>query len=279
MTDPSPAEPKPLDDIGYLARSANRVTVLRQLADGPLTRRALHDETDVSQPTLGRVLDGFEDRGWATCDRTNGREYALTPLGQLLLDSFDPLHEAVGTIQRLRPVADRLPLDEMDFDVRRLADATVTEPDPSDAMAHLRREDELIEAASRVRFLCASAYAPSIQAYRDRFVGGDQRLEAIITADALDAAAEAPETANLVTELAAAETVEIYRYEGSVSLMLGRIDDVASLVPLDESGVPAAFIESSDPAVLDWVSRELDRYEAASTRVESPEPAEPPATD
>ena len=269
----------PLDDIAYLARSDNRVATLDRLAEEPATRRALHDETGISQPTLGRVLDGFAERGWVTCDRTNGKEYAITPLGELVAASFGDLYDAVGTMQRLRPIADGLPLDRMDFDLRRLDEAEVTLPTGADSMAHFRREDELVADADRVRFLCASAYAPSIETYRDRFVGGDQHLEAIITGQALDAAASNPDTAPLVRELATADTVTIHRYEGPVSVMLGRIDDVASIVPLDEDGVPRGFVESRDPVVRDWVDRELAAFEAEATPLEGPPGDELSPTD
>lgn len=279
MAKPAPSDPAPLEDIAYLARSENRVTALARLAEGPMTRRELHEATGISQPTLGRLLNGFDGRGWASRDRANGRTYALTPLGELVTDALGELLASVETMQQLRAVADGLPLAEMDFDLRRFADATITVPNESDAMAHLRREDQLIVDADRVRFLCTSAYAPSIKAYRDRFVGGDQAFEAVITGEALDAAAADPETARWVRELAAADGVTIYRYEGPVSVMLGLIDEVASIVPLDDSGVPCAFIESTDPEVRDWVVRELDRHEAAADAFEPEAAAEPTAND
>lgn len=253
-----------LDDVAYLARSPHRVTALARLADGPATRRALHDETGISQPTLGRLLDGFEARDWVACDRTNGRTYALTPVGELVADAFDGLLTAMGTAEELRAVADRLPLAEMDVDLQRFVDATVTVPSTTDTMAHMRREDELIEDADRVRFLCSSAFGPSIKAYRDRVVEGGLSFEAVISADALDAASADPETAAWVRDIAGADGVTIYRYEGPVTLMLGLIDEVASLVPLDDSGVPQAFIETADPVVRGWVEAELDAHRARS---------------
>lgn len=264
-------EPGPLDDVAYLARSANRVRALARLADGPRTRRELHAETDISQPTLGRLLEGFEDRGWATCDRTNSRPYELTPFGELVAAAFEDLLATVGTMQRFRALADALPLDEMDFDLRRFADATITVPSRTDATAHMRREDELIAEADHVRFLCSSSFGPGIKAYRDRLVGTDTRFEAVITADALAAAASDPDAARWVGDLAAADNVAIYRYDGPVRMILGLIDDVASLVPLDDSGVALAFIETRDPVVRDWVE---GRYDAHRDRAERLAPEE-----
>lgn len=261
------SEATPLDDIAYLARSANRVTALTRLAEGAHTRRELHEATDISQPTLGRLLDGFEDRGWVTCDRTNGRTYELTPLGEVVAAEFDTLRRTVGTMQRFRALAPSLPLDRMDFDLRHFADASITLPSASDATAHMRREDELIADAESVRFLCSSSYGPGIKAYRDRLVGSDVSFEAVITADALDAAAADPESAVYVEDLATADNVTIHRFDGALSLILGLIDDVVSIVPLDASGVPVAFIETQNHAIRSWVEAEFDAHRAAAEPV------------
>lgn len=256
----------PLEDVAYLARSAHRVTALRRLADGPMTRQELDEATDISQPTLGRLLDGFEERDWVTCDRTNGRLYELTPFGELVAEEMDALLTTVGTMQRFRTVADDLPLDRMEFDLRRFADAEITLPRPTDATAHMRREDELIAQADDVRFLCSSSYGPGIKAYRDRVVGSDISFEAVITADALDAAMGDEESARWVQDLADADNVTVYRYDGPLSLILGIIDQVVSLVPLDESGVPKAFIETDDGVIRQWAQAELGRYRQQAER-------------
>lgn len=259
----------PLDDIAYLARSEHRVTALARLADEPMTRRTLHDETGISQPTLGRLLDGFEERGWATCDRTNGRTYELTPVGEAVADAFADLLTTVETMQRFRAVAEHLPLEDIGFDLRRFATADITVPSATDATAHMRREDELIADADSVRFLCSSSFGPGIKAYRDRIVGSDKQFEAVITADALDAALDDPDSAEWIEDLAAAENVSIYRYDGALDLILGVIAEVVSLVPLDDAGRPLAFIETRDEVIRAWAEAELDAYRERADRLEA----------
>lgn len=261
MAEPPLADPTPLDDIAYLARSENRVTALARLADGRTTRRELHEATGISQPTLGRLLDGFEERDWVACDPTNGRTYELTAFGELVAEEFDDLLTTVGTMQRFRAVADRLPLEDMEFDLRRFADAEITFPSPTDATAHMRREDELIAAADSVRFLCSSSYGPGIKSYRDRIVGSDKQFTAVITADALDAALADEESSVWVRDLADADNVTIYRYEGALDLILGIIDAAVSLVPFDDTGVPLAFIETRDDVIRSWAEATLDDHQ------------------
>lgn len=251
----------PLDDVAFVARSNNRVDVLEALAERDLTRRALHDVTGISQPTLGRILDGFEERGWATNGRNgNGCQYRLTPLGSLLAEEFGSLLAVAGTIQTLQKLAPRLPLDEMDFDLRALSDATITTPKPTDATAHFRREAEVLDNTARLQFLCNQAQPETVARYRDWVVEEDGHMEAVITGDAIDAALAHSVMGPQLREMLATGRASIHRYDGDVSFMTGMLDDTASIVPLDDSGVPCAFVESDNDAVRAWVAATLDSY-------------------
>jgi predicted transcriptional regulator len=261
----------PLDDVAFVARSNNRVDVLEALAESDLTRRALREATDISQPTIGRILEGFEERGWVSNgENGNGSAYRLTPLGRLLAEAFESLLDTVGTIQTLQGIAPRLPLDEMDFDLRALADARITTPGPTDATAHFRRETEVLAQTTRLQFLCNQAQPETVERYRDWVVEDDGELEAVITGDAIDAARAHPMMGRHVGEMLASGRATVYRYDGDVSFMAGMLDDTASIVPLDDSGVPCAFVESNHDAVREWVTDTFESYREQAT----PLPAE-----
>lgn len=254
----------PLDDIAYLARSNNRVNVLQELAEGDRTRRALHETTGISQPTLGRVLAGFEERAWVA---KRGRRYTLSPLGTMLADEFEGLLDTARSIQRLRDLAPRLPLEDMDFDLRLLARGTITTPTPTDATAHFRRERALLERTDRIRFLCNQAQPETVERYRDWVLETGGHLEAIIAGDAIDVARADDEMGDHLRDMIASPRVTIRRFDGTVSIMLGLLDDMASLVPLTDAGVPCAFIESEDEAVRTWVVGTLETYRDRSVPV------------
>lgn len=55
-----------LEIIEFHARSANRVRALNVLTEGPIERRDLEEASGISRPTLSRILDDFERRGWVT---------------------------------------------------------------------------------------------------------------------------------------------------------------------------------------------------------------------
>lgn len=256
----------PLDDIAFVARSNNRVEVLESLAERDRPRRDLHDATGISQPTLGRILDGFEERGWATNGGNgNGGQYRLTPLGDLLAEEFKSLLDVAETIQTLQELASQLPFDEMDFDLRALSDATVTTPKPTDATAHFRREAEVLAHTERLQFLCNQAQPETVERYRDWVVEENGHMEAVITGDAIDAALAHPVMGQQLREMLASGRVTVHRYDGDVSFMMGMLDDTAAIVPLDDSGVPSAFVESDDDAVRAWVTNTLESYQEKAT--------------
>ena len=251
----------PLDDIAFLSRSNNRIAVLRELARDEGTRRELRDATGVSRPTLGRVLEGFEERGWVTNNGSgNGHDYSLSPLGRVIVEEFTDMMTTVETVQQLRELASRIPFNELGLDPRDLADARITTPSPTDATAHTRRERELLARTSRIRFLCNQAQPETVERYRNWAVDGDREFEAIISGDAIDAATADEAMAADLADMCTAGGVTLHRYEGPVSAVYGLFEDVASVVPLDDSGVPIAFVESESETVRAAVSNVLDRY-------------------
>jgi len=257
-------DPSPLDDVEFLARSPHRVAVVRLLQGGPWTRPDLHHETGISQPTLGRVLESLEDRAWIDQD---GRTYALTPIGTLVTEEFADLLDAVETIHRLDDVIGMLPIDQLDLDVRLLSGATVTAPEPSDVLGHIRRAEELV-IADRVRLLTTTVLPDSVQKLLDRHDGGTSlHHEAIFTGDAFETGLANPVIVASARKLLDIDGVELFRFDGTVELMMAVADETAVLGPLDGQQMPRAFIESDDETVHSWVEAKLDEYRAASSPI------------
>lgn len=259
------ADQSPLDDVEFLARSPHRVTVVRLLEDGPWTRPDLHEESGISQPTLGRVLGSLEDRGWMELVQS---EVRLTPMGALVTEAFSDLLDAIETFHHLGDVLDLLPIDQLDLDVRSLGDATVTAPEPSDVLGHIRRIEGLVFDADHVRLLTPTMLPDAVRKLLERHDGVSSLYhEAIFTSDAVDIARENPGLVASAKELLDVHSVDLFRYEGTVELMLAVLDETAVIGPLDEQGLPRAFIESDDETVRSWVEAELDAYRDASTPI------------
>lgn len=260
-------EQSSLEVVEFLARSPHRVEVLRRLTEGSWSRPELHDETGISQPTLGRVLGSLEEQTWV---ERRGREYALSALGELLVEEFEDLLETVETIQRLGVIVPLLPTDEMDFDLRRLGLATILTPQTGDVLRHVRRIQTLFDEADHLRIMADTIAPDSLANLHRRLVNSPDEnalIESILTTTALEMAFSNPELVEWIRDLITSEKAPVYRYDGDIPLTLGLADGTAVLVPTDEHGFPAAVIESTDEAVRDWVVSELDAYRGAATEL------------
>lgn len=234
------------------------------LAGGPRTRREIRGASEISQPTLTRILGGFEDRSWV---EKQGQEYCLTSFGSLLAEEFGALHETVGTIQQLETIGPCLPLEEIDFDVRLFRDATITLPRPPDVYAHLRRGEKLVRDASRIRWLGANFTLDSLPKQRELVLERGQAQEIIIASDAFEGMLSHPEAIPVVRELLATEDVTVYRYAGEIPFSLVLADDVAEIVPYNDEGVPCALVDTEDETIREWVVDTLDGHRNRAERI------------
>jgi predicted transcriptional regulator len=75
----------PYEDLRFLARSEDRFRVLETLVNGRHDRQSLHDVVTVSPATMGRLLDGLEQRQWIV---HRGDEYETTELGNAVAEEF-----------------------------------------------------------------------------------------------------------------------------------------------------------------------------------------------
>lgn len=232
-----------------------------------MTRPALHEETGISQPTLGRILEPFRDRNWV---ERRGQEYALTPWGELVVDEFDGLLDTVETIQHLDNVIQLLPTDEMDFDVRRFGSATITTPQTGDVLRHVRRAEELLSGADHVR-IAADTIAPnSLEEQRDRVVNAsedDLVIESVITGDAIEQAFADRRLVGFIRDLLESGQAPVYRYDGTIPMTFATADEIAILAPTDEQGMPRALIETEDEVIRAWVDEQFDLYKERSTEL------------
>ena len=248
----------PLDDVEFLASSENRVTVLEALTAEPYTRGELYELTGISQPTLGRILEDFENRRWIT---KLEKRYHLTRLGSLLADEFRGLLDTVETIQKLAGLEAILPLDEMDFDVRMFGDARITTPHPPDIFAHARRAETLAREASHARSLTANFYPDLLLKTRELVIEGGQTQEAIVSAAAFDAIVSQPGAAEIARELLESGKMTIYRYDGEVPIGFALFDEITVIFPYDEQMREYALIETENETIRSWVEAQMDDYQ------------------
>jgi predicted transcriptional regulator len=251
-----------LEEIEFLARSANRVRVLDRLAEGGATRRELESATDASQPTLGRVLRDLQDRRWVDHD---GIRYEATATGRLVSEAFSALAETVRCELTLRPVIEWLPAEELGFDLARLADATITTPSQTRPGAPVRRLVDLLRGASEVRIFSHALNEQSLDVIRRRTSEGSQSFEGVVSADAISAMATDDELRGKLARLVAADDAAIRRADEAIPLAVTIADDVVHLLIRDDEGLLRASIDTDDEAVRSWARERYDQYRDRST--------------
>lgn len=252
----------PLEEIEFLARSTNRVEVLQLLATGAHTRRELATATGASQATLGRILEDFTERSWV---RRDGGEYVATATGALVADGVDELVSVLETEAKLRDVVAYLPTAELGFDLRRLADATVTVPTRTRPSAPIQRVIEAMEGADTLRAFSHTLNEQSLAMAHDRVIAGDQRFEAVLSASAIDALAADDRLWTQLGTLARSENAAIRVRREDIPLAVTVADGTVYLLVRDDGGILRASLRTDDPAVRDWAEETFTRYwESAS---------------
>ncbi len=256
------------EELVFLCRSLHRLELLGQLSREPQARRELHEATDISQPTLGRILGDFEQRRWVS-NHHNGA-YSLSPLGQLLSRSLENVLDVLETTDQLAGLVEHFPFDRLDFDPAHLVTATITTPMPGDPLAHMRRFDELAEHGTTVRmFSNVLACAPSHETS-----GTDREFlahidELIVTHDAMTSGLDDGDLKAWLGERVEDNVLSIYRYDESANFLFAIFDKTVGLVPLDDEGMPCGLIESTAEPVRTWVIERFEAYRRNSTRLDA----------
>ncbi|GAA0725589.1 putative transcriptional regulator [Halorubrum trapanicum] len=247
----------PLEEIEFLARSSNRVEVLRLLATRPHTRGELAATTGASQATLGRILEDFAERSWVTRE---GGKHVATATGELVADGIDDLVAVLETEGKLRDVVAYLPTAEFGFDLRHLADATVTVPSRTRPSAPLQRVLEGMDGARTVRAVSHTLNEQSLATAHSGVTAGHQTFEAVLSSSTLEALAAEDQLWAQVRALADHDDAAIRVADGNVPLSVTIADNTVYLLVRDEGGILRAAIHTDDSAVRDWAAETFSDY-------------------
>lgn len=252
------------DDVAFLARSKNRVTVLTVIGTDPVSRAELQKQTHVERVTLGRILTDFTDRGWV---KKTGRRYALTPTGEMVAGDFEKLLETVATASKLESVIQWLPTEKMPFDLRHLGSADITLPTSTDPAAPTRRAGQRLRTTKTARILMRAIISEVVDACWAATIEDDQQFEAVFSADVLDTIAADHTMSTKIHEMLTLDNVAIYRFEEDFPFAMGVIDDLAGFGVTNDESLPQAYLEIENKVVRDWVKKTYDRHKQDATRL------------
>lgn len=265
------AEPVPtdaLDTVAYLARSPNRVRILDALADAPATRRALTDATGASRTTLDRIVNEFEDRGWAERD-PDGR-YVATATGRALVDALDPALDAVTAIHHLGDAVAWLPRDELDIGLEHFSDARLRRPENDDPVETGRYFADLIREADEFRVMSEWAPPEALAGpMHEEIVAGDLDATFVVTSEVSARVFEDPGQRERWREMLSTNA-ESWLVDGQVPCNLFVFDDTVLLKSSGPDAVQESYgvpIESTNPRVREWALELFEQYREDGARV------------
>jgi predicted transcriptional regulator len=248
---------RPLELVTFVTRAESRVDALLSLSEEPRTRPDLQEETGIPRATLSRILADFRERELVVRD---GHEYGLTPLGELLANEVGSLLDSVAAMQRLADVRQWLSVESFDFPVERLADADVVVPSRGDPTAPIRRAEELLAEAGRVRVVANSMIPGCLEAVWREVTAGRQTVEWVATPDALDVTAADPELSRRTRELLESANASGYVHPDGFPQALFVVDDTVFTPVTDEAGTVQGHVETDDDVVLAWAEETIDGY-------------------
>lgn len=248
----------PLEEIEFLARSANRIEVLAALVEQPQTRQALADRVGISQPTLGRILRDLTDRQWITTDG-DGR-YRATATGELVTTGITDLRERLATETKLREVIEWFPTEAVDVDFQHFADARITTPTQTRPNAPIQRMLELLGETDHALLLSHAFNEQKLRLIHERTVDGDLTTEGIFAADAIDAIAATDDLRGLLADIVAADAAEIRVVSEGIPVAVEITDSRTHLLLRNDEGIVRASLDTDSDAVRSWAERTHERY-------------------
>ena len=239
-----------IDDIQFLANSANRIQVLEALTSGAASRRELQDATGAPRSTAARVLDDAESRGWV---RSEGSRYWLTSLGEAMITEFRRYLEATEGIHHLGPAIDWLPEPAWELDFHYFREAEVTTPTEANPTAHLDRAMDHFRESDSYRGLTQNSLPEYMKTLHSRVVEGQLDFEGVIEASFIDVLCSDPERATLWRDIAN----RMWLYNGHVPLNMHIVDGTVLLWLCDENKagddiLVKGLLESTHPDVVSW---------------------------
>ncbi|WP_340098017.1 transcriptional regulator FilR1 domain-containing protein [Salinibaculum salinum] len=252
----------PLEEIEFLARSANRIEVLAALVEEPQTRQSLADSVGVSQPTLGRILRDLTKRKWV---RADGDQYRVTATGELVATGITDLRERLATETKLRDVIEWIPTDTVDVGLHHFADARITTPSQTRPNAPIKRMLELLSETDHALLLSHAFNEQKLQLIRDRSVEGKLTTRGVFAEDAIEAIEATADLRELLADIVASEAAEIRVVSTDIPVAIEVTDSRTHLLLRNDEGIVRASLDTDDETVRAWAERLHEKYWSIGT--------------
>lgn len=277
MRDSSP------DLVRFVTRSDRRPAVLRAVASGASTRRAVTVETGLDRSAAGRLLRELCRR--RLVERADCR-YRVTPLGACLAEGLQALLDSVGAAQRFRSLLQGLADADPGLGLAAPTACEVLTPTTRDPHAPGRRFADRLQTVTRARLL-VPALAPVV--FDTGFGSGvdatpgsggaERTCELVVPRAALGATCDGTARGTGVpsTDRSGAprrprhafpaEGASLFAFDGTVPHLVGTLDEFGVVGLIDDAGAVRGYVETTDGAVRSWAAETVEAHRGASERV------------
>lgn len=246
-----------VDDIAFLANSANRIAILRSLEDGPHSRHVIMEKTDVSRVTLGRILDELEARRWIV---QNGQVCEITALGTWVVEEYTAFSKAIEAERELRHVYHWFPEQGFGFNIRCLADASITLVSRADASAPISKLVEQFDIGGTFRAFSFAITSQFLEACWRHVMDATVTWEWVFTTDVLHVLKNNPKMASRSLDMLGSGRAEYRHYEGTIPYVTIISSETVNLRLADDEGAATALIQSGHEDVRSWAESTFDSY-------------------
>ncbi len=245
-----------VETLEFVTRSPSRVRILERLdAEGAVSRDALSAEVDVVRTTLSRSLSALADRGLI---RERGQRYEITAAGSLVAAGVATALERTEAAVRLRPVLERLDEEWLGIDPDRLTDATVVEATTANPYAPVTHHAATLAEAERVRAVLPATGVDPLETSREAIEDG-AAFDLLLAESVAESVRTDRALADAFESIVDQPSVSVSVVDRSLPVYLGVVDRAVQIGVHDDTGLPAALLESTDDRVREWA---LERFDA-----------------
>ncbi|WP_459191749.1 helix-turn-helix transcriptional regulator [Halosimplex sp. J119] len=241
--------------VDLLRRRRGLVAALREDAR---EKRDLVREQDLPRSTLDRAVRELEAADLV--EYADGT-YALTALGEHLVDEFDSFVERTELAVALEPFLRWTSPESFDLDLRSLADADLWTPEPGDPWAMVNRHVHALEHADHVRGVLPLVGLHAVETAHERIIEDGADHQFVVDPGVAERLRTDENYLPLFRELQARAEPTFLRYGGEIPYFVGIFDDEFVQIGVDDEGTPRALVETNDADALAWARDTIKRFQ------------------
>ncbi len=245
--------PEPADFVRLLLR---RATLMACLTAGPMAKRDLVEQLDVSRSTVDRAVRELEE--FRLIERTPDG-VVLTLPGRLALDKYRECLDVTAGLVAAAPILDALP-SGISFDPAMLDGARVVGTEQHAPQRPVEEFTSLVLDADAVHCVLAAFVPEHVTACCERAADHDLDAAVVFAEPVLSSLTQDVEAA---LRRATAGSLSAYRLDATApySLVVAEDGDAtrAGVLVADESGV-RGFVSNDAPGAVTWADREFEQW-------------------